>query len=231
MLHFDGPNGGTIFKDDSPHHHGNATVLGNAQVDTSQSVFGTGSGLFDGSGDVLTYPGISPFDGSLLEDDWNFTNQPFTIECRIRPANTDPGVRFIVAKWLTSIGGNLSWVLWHNGATLNWNVSTTGSNSINVVSASVLSAPTSSPDNDGWIAVCVDYDGIKTRLYADGVMVASNSTSYNIHETGLLLSIGANQGNAFYFNGNIDELRISKGIARYASDSGYTLANAPFPSA
>ena len=47
---------------------------------------------------------------------------------------------------------------------------------------------------------------------------------------GALASGGGNSDNAFYFfNGNMDEIRITKGLARYASDSGYTVATQSFP--
>ena len=53
MLHCDGLDTSTTFTDESGEGHV-VTALGNAQVDTAQKVFGTGSALFDNSGDGLS---------------------------------------------------------------------------------------------------------------------------------------------------------------------------------
>jgi hypothetical protein len=68
------------------------------------------------------------------------------------------------------------------------------------------------------------------RLYKDGVMLASatppNSAIFNSPQ---VLGIGATSAGGGALDGWIDELRITKGVARYASDSGYTVPTAAFP--
>jgi hypothetical protein len=81
-----------------------------------------------------------------------------------------------------------------------------------------------------WYHVCAEKDGTgKIRIYIDGVMKGSatpaDSTSRN---SSALFTIG---GDAFnrVLNGWLDEVRITKGVARYASDSGFTVPTAAFP--
>lgn len=67
-------------------------------------------------------------------------------------------------------------------------------------------------------------------MYLNGVIVASSTTHRTINPSGAVLSIGGD-GNTtnFNFNGWIDEVRITKGVARYASDAGFTVPTAAFP--
>jgi hypothetical protein len=48
--------------------------------------------------------------------------------------------------------------------------------------------------------------------------------SYNFNDVTATLDIGSAT-----FGGWIDELRITKGVARYASDGGFTVPTAAFP--
>jgi len=41
--------------------------------------------------------------------------------------------------------------------------------------------------------------------------------------------VGNDPSVAYLFDGTIDEVRITKGVARYASDAGYTVSTEPFP--
>lgn len=214
LLGFEGADASTTVTDESSAAHGTASVSGNAQIDTAQFKFGASSGLFDGSGDGFLFANNS---------DWNFGTGAFTVECWIRPATTAAGTRMFIGKW-GNAAPNLGWVLYQNGSALGWNVSTTGSDNLTDISGGTLAANT-------WAAVCVDYDGTKYRMYKDGTMVGSSSTARNIYASAAKpLSIGTNADNlGLFFNGWIDGVRITKGVARYASDSGYTVATSAFP--
>jgi hypothetical protein len=212
LLGFNGTNGAVSSSDESSAARGAATFNGNAQLSTANFNFGSSSLLLDGSFDCVTYPDSA---------DWDLGAGLFTIECRIWTTTVAAGDGFIVAQWNST--GNLAWVLYRNGAALNWNVSTTGSDNLNDLAGGTLSTNT-------WTAVCVDYNGTKYRLYVNGAMVASSATARTIFNSGNLLAIGGNSVDTnFFFSGNIDELRITKGVARYASDAGYTVATAAFP--
>ena len=66
--------------------------------------------------------------------------------------------------------------------------------------------------------VAVTRSGTTVRLFVNGVVEATatgNSTNFN---ESLTLYIGAETGNSLYLNGYIDDLRITKGYARYTSN-------------
>lgn len=76
----------------------------------------------------------------------------------------------------------------------------------------------------------VDFNGTKTRVYLDGVMEASTTTVITMFNSTRALGIGNSaSSNVAPYTGFIDELRITKGVARYGSDGGYTPAVARFP--
>lgn len=209
LLGFDYVDGSVSITDESPAEHGLALVRGDAQADTAHSKYGGGSLLLDGTDDSITYAD---------SDDWNFSGA-FTIEAFIRPASVT-GTQFIIGKWQGS--GTQGWILYIDGAALKWNVSTTGADSLDDLSGGSVTVGT-------WQHVCVDYDLTTYRLYVDGAMVDSSTTSRVIFAPDVLLAIGSNElGNAFHFNGSMDEIRITNGEARYASDAGFSAPSAKF---
>ncbi len=201
-----------VITDESPAEHGIvAGSLGDVEITNTQSKFGGKSLLCDGTGDSIVY---------LDSADWDFGSGNFTVECWIRPA-TVTGTHAIVGAWASF--SPLQWLFFQQDDTVEFMVSTTGSDFHSVVSGGTMSINT-------WHAVCVDFDGTKTRLYLNGVMVDSNATLRTISTQTLALGIGATSDSInHYFNGYIDELRITKGVARYASDSGYTPRTSAFP--
>ena len=210
LLSCDGTNGSTTFTDESPAAHGNATVAGQAQVDTSDKKFGTGSALFDGAGDELSWAD---------SNDWNLAAGSFTLECWAKPATVAAGTRTFFGQW--EAVGFLGWIVYQSGAALAFNLSTTGSDNIVQLSGGTLAT--------SWQHICIDFNGTKYRAYIDGTMVASSTTLRTINNSSYRLSVGATDAASLPYNGRIDEVRITKGVARYASDSGFTVPSAAFP--
>jgi hypothetical protein len=217
LMGFEGANasiGSPGMDDISSAAHGTASG-GNASfsaINTAQQKFGSSS---------LYLSGNSIWFGDSA--DWAFGSGTFTIETFIRPTSIG-SMQFLVCQF-GAIAPNLGWVLYMNASgTLGWNVSTTGSDNLNdMTSSGALS-------NGVWRHVCVDYDGTKYRMYLDGAMVASSTTARTIYHPSQNLGIGSNSNqSAFEFQGYMDELRITKGVARYASDSGFTAPTSAFP--
>jgi hypothetical protein len=77
----------------------------------------------------------------------------------------------------------------------------------------------------------VDRSGSTLRLYADGASLGSGTASGAFFDSTAGVRIGAlfTTGNTNFFKGWIDELRVTKGLAVYASDTGYTVPTAAFP--
>lgn len=207
----DGSTGSPGMADESGAAHGTATVTGAAQIDTAQSVFGGSSYLGDGSTSYISFADHA---------DWNLANQNFTLEFRVR-TTTVSGTHFVCGQW--SSGGNLGWTVYFDNATLQLVVTENGTSGFIPVTTT-LAANT-------WYAIAIDFNGSKYRMYKDGVMSTSSTASYTIFNSSNPLLIGANNnaGSRFYFSGWIDELRLTVGTARYASDGGYTVATSAFP--
>lgn len=96
---------------------------------------------------------------------------------------------------------------------------------------------TFSPTLNQWYHIACDRDGSDNlRIYVDGVMVGK-TTSYNhdiLDSSGFDLGIGSLRTGGFgIFDmaGWMDEIRITKGVARYASDGGFVLPTAKYPRA
>ncbi|RUU73918.1 hypothetical protein EOD00_39390, partial [Mesorhizobium sp. M7A.T.Ca.TU.009.01.3.1] len=83
-----------------------------------------------------------------------------------------------------------------------------------------------------WKHLCFERSGTKLRLYADGVMENSASSigSSALFDSTAVLAIGMRSTSTTAgFNGHLKELRITKGVARYNNDAGFTPPSAAFP--
>lgn len=237
LAHMDGTAGSTTFTDsarggNAPHTltaNGDAKVInghlltanGNAQLDTAQYKFGTSSLLLDGTGDYVTIPDSTDWDLGL-------SNEAFTIEC-----------------WVKTSVNNATQVILDRGDTTNDWDTTTGHSYIiqwqypaediyfyynnNGGSAQVIAAAAASSFADGtWHHVAVVYDGTTCKLYLDGTVGGTTSTDTFFHPSSAATTlIGMNPAtSADLWVGHIDELRVSKGIARYTT--GFTPSTTAF---
>lgn len=215
LMGFEGSNGATGtpgMDDESSQAHGTATVT-NATISNTQHKFGSTS---------LSLPGSSNSHIIFADhNDWNFAAGNFTVEMFIYPTSVS-GVQFLCGQWQNT--GDLGWVIWLNGTTLSWNTSDDGFNNFSDIAGSGTVVVNSQQH------VCIDYDGVKYRLYLEGVMIGSFGTARTLNDSSDNLAIGStSNGASFNFNGYVDELRIMKGWAEYASDSGFTVPTGAFP--
>jgi hypothetical protein len=221
LLGFEGTNGSTGspgMTDQSSSARGTGTVTGTAAIDTSQFKFGASS-LKPGTGG-LTFPDSIDWQLSAANSD------QFTVECAVR-FNTIAINKLFVAQYAAA--GTFSWGFQTGGSVASefqFASSSDGSTFNNAIVSSGAGLTTGV-----WYQLAADKDATgKIRIYKDGVMAASstpaNSAMFN---STTILSIGESGGGTGVLDGWVDELRITKGIARYASDSGYTVATAAFP--
>lgn len=193
LLYFDGADNSTTFVDETGKV---VTPFGNAKISTAQSNFGGSSGYFDGTGDYLSIP------DSL---DFVFGTGDFTIECWIK---TSIGNKTIVDRYSANPA---TWQLFINSSGyLQWYTSTI----FKTGSVSVI-------DNSWYHVAVVKYNNL-LHFYIGGVENGSGTTDNNNYSVQLTyLGIGAqinNRNGGFDYNGYIDDLRITKGLARYTAN-------------
>jgi len=163
---------------------------GDAQISTAQSKFGGASLLLDGSGDYLE-----------SQETYNFSNDPFTIDVWVRPANGTQDAVFFDSRDSTSndtialrqASDNLL-VLRGNGTLFNIN---------NVFST------------DTWVQISVtrgDPFGNTYRVFVNGV--EEGSTLFGVTASAANIHIGSDFNGSNNWAGYLDELRISN-VDRY----------------
>lgn len=213
---FEGADASTSVTDEGPTGH-TVTAENDAQIDTAQFKMGTSSLLLDGTGDVLTCANNAEF---------QFGSGEFTIECFVRFSGTGLGV--LAALWDTN--GQRSWQFRRNATNaFRLYVSTNGTTETQRIN-------TSGTGNvpGVWYHLALDKDSSnKYRIYFNGVMSGSATVSETLHASTAKLSIGgilaSGSPSGNYLAGWLDELRITKGVARYASDSGFTPPAQAYP--
>lgn len=193
-LKMNGANGSTTFYDSSLYGH-TVTANGNAQISTAQSKFGGASAAFDGTGDYLDFP---------ASDAFAFGTGDFTVEFFLRATTVPDAVVFDTRSALSSSDG---FVVSRIGTGL---ILFTGN-------ASRITVSSAAPLNS-WVHVALVRSAGTTKLYVDGnASVGSYSDSNNYSNTGLRIAERLPLTGA-PFGGYIDDLRITKGVARYTAN-------------
>ena len=200
MLHMNGSDGSTTFTDSSDVGR-TFTAAGNAQIDTAQYKFGGASGLFDGTGDYITAPNSA---------DFNFGVGDFTIEAWVR-LNATGQFNEIANQDANSSRG------WQYGITSGNKLRLYGF----ISTWQQLGISTTSLTTGQWYHCAVTREGTSFRIFLDGVLEDTTVISGAIlDENSNLLEVGHNvlsTGAHRYMNGWIDDLRITKGLARYTA--------------
>ncbi|MDP6251853.1 MAG: immunoglobulin domain-containing protein, partial [Verrucomicrobiota bacterium] len=197
LLPFDGTHGTTSTTDFSNSGH-SPVFNGDAKISAGRSKYGGTSCYFDGGGDYLTIPD---------SEDWNFGTGDFTIEFWV--------LRTGVSKYEGILGENAQ--SWNSGVPqiviYNTKILITEGKSANKTQAS-----TSFTANT-WYHVAFSRGEGVMRLFVNGKLegFAADAHSYDFNE----LRIGRyNVGADYDFAGYLDDLRITKGVARYSSNFG-----------
>jgi hypothetical protein len=206
LLHGNGANGSTTITDSSPSPK-TVTPVGNAQISTAQSKFGGASIAFDGTGDYLTTPSSSSFAFGLAD---------FTVELWLYRSGS--GQQHLYDARDPSANANQILLYLNPNSQLTYY-------SNNAVKIATTSVPTLST----WVHVALCRASGNSRLFQDGVQVGSTfaDTINIIAPVATALAIGANATGGTALNGYIDDLRITKGVARYTAN--FAPPTAPFP--
>lgn len=200
LCHFDGSNGSTSFYDEKGH---TLTANGNAQISTAQNKFGGSSLLLDGAGDYVS---------SASSSDWDLPGD-FTIECFVRLVAM-PTTDSWPASWNSFFavcthgvpGAGSGCGLMIGQTNILWN-----NNDASAASGA------HGMSTGVWYHLAATRSSGTLRLFVDGAITGSATGITADYTYAQPLWIGAETGEGAYFNGYIDELRITKGVARYTS--------------
>jgi hypothetical protein len=209
--------------DESSSARGVAGVMGAGHIETVQFKFGASSlSTANGTGGVQ-YPD-SP--------DWTLSSansDQFTVELWVRMTTTAINKIFL-AQYTTD--GTVGWAFQTSGANANefqffYSLDGTFANNVSVTTTGAVLSTTLSV----WHHIAVDKDATgKIRLYKNGVMLGSatpaNSVIFNSPQP---LGVGVSPAGAGAMDGWIDDVRITKGKARYASDAGFSVPTGAYP--
>ena len=208
LLHFDGSDGATTTTDDGPDER-TVTLAGNAQLDTAQKKFGTASLLLDGNGDLAS---------AADDGDFDFGSGDFTIEGFFR---------------ISSLGNNTFFSHWENGDATGQSfylVHFNGSNTLRfayrLTTGLVEANYTWEPSAGTFYHIAIARNGADLKVYIDGTAVIEESistTSFVASEDPFRIGAFNDATTAsptleWLFAGHVDEVRVTKGEARYTSN-------------
>jgi hypothetical protein len=198
LLSGEGTNGSTAFNDLSSSPK-TITTYGNAQISTAVKKYGTGSIYFDGSGDYLTVPS---------SDGFNFGSGNFTIEVWVYASGLG-SFNAVFAQWPDDgATSNNSYVMESVGSSMYFYCAASGS----VISATLGTITTGS-----WIYYTICRSGNTLYPFKNGVLGTPVSITQTLNSPTSNVTVGGNVAGSGFWNGYIDDLRITKGIARYTT--------------
>jgi len=178
-------------------------TVGDAKVSTAQYKYGTASISCSSSGD-----GLNARDSDLFD----MSSGDFTVEMWLR-ANNLTNEQFLVGQHNYS-SYYAPFRLAFDGTKLIGFMSTSGSAwGLRLEAGSALS-------NNTWYHVALVRYGTSFKLYVNGSQYDSGTLSGALYNSSDIMRIGwaAISISNFTFNGYIDDLRITKGYARYTSN-------------
>lgn len=172
----------------------NLETVGNAQVTTAVKKYGSGSMSFDGTGDWLLVPN---------NPDINLGTGDFTFECWVYLTNTGVSTS-LIGKGTSTTG----WGIYFNALPtlfiFNYGGSIAYSSNYNL-------------NQRQWYHLAVTRSGSGTnnfKMFIDGFLIYEATITTDLSTTNSMY-VGANRVGGAPFFGYIDDLRITKGVARY----------------
>jgi hypothetical protein len=177
----------------------NLETVGNAQISTAQSKFGGGSIAFDGTGDYLTFPANNTLQfgtGDFTIEFWTYLNSVTGFQMFIDNRNSTSST----AAYITIYSSGTSLIFY-----------TTGNDRITATSALSTGA---------WLHIAVSKSSGSTKMFVNGSQVGSTYSDANSYLAASTPQYIASRVSAadFNLNGYIDDLRITKGYARYTAN-------------
>src|SRR5271170_7519014 len=190
LLHCDGTNGSTSFPDSSSNNL-TVTASGTCQVSTAQVEFGTGSAVFANSGG-LAAPIVANGPMDLSSGD-------FTIEFWFNPGTQVSGQGAVLYT------SDSYFSMYYNKGANKFAGQIFGG------TLGQLLMPVGT-----WVAVALVASGTHLLTYVNGTQLSSTTMT---RQTLTAPSLNFGNDSSQPFTGNFDEIRVTKGLARYTGAS------------
>lgn len=197
-LALDGTHGSTTFTDTSPIGATVSVVGGTPTISTAQAKFGGASLYFPSGGAGVIRP---PTDAAYA-----FPGD-FTLEFWARPSDNSVG-------WCVHLGGSINTV--KSGGVLVY------SGAYRLYWDSNLQSTGAGATLDVWAHIVLTRSAGVFRLFVNGALAGSYTNASNVDDG--VVRIGTNAIGSEGFDGYIDDLRITKGVARYTSSFAAPIA-------
>ena len=184
-------------------------TVGDAKVNTAIKKYGAGSIAFDGTGDYLKFP--------VSADLFNPYRGEYTVEMWVYPVSLASGgtgsSRYGTLMCQQALGSSIQWGFGFNSSGnlvyTYWN----GSSTVQITSNGPAIAANT------WSHVGFTYTSSGIRLFTNGLLTSATAMtgtpSTSTTESIFIGIEGRTGGSELYYNGYIDDLRITKGLARY----------------
>ena len=186
----------------------NFETVGNAQISTTVKKYGTGSLAFDGTLDSITVPNSTNI---------NLYAANFTLECWAYFNVVNAEMCLINKGWQTGGSTFASYLIYMtNTGSLRFNASSAAA-SWDIASEKVIGTMTAGV----WTHIAVTRSGSTFRAFLDGVLVSAFTFTNATVLAGLAtqaLYIGGRVDGLSSMNGYLDDVRITKGVARYTAN-------------
>jgi hypothetical protein len=181
------------------------TASGNSTQSAAQSKFGGKSAYFAASGDYLSVSGV------------NIGTSNFTIEMWVKTASSVQYAQLIGNENVSTDEG-FSLLINHN--------SSSGGQIALYRGGLIVSTPSGDYSDDAWHHVAVSRSGTTVRLYVDGTLVSTGTSSSSFSSTAPMYIAYNSQFPPRNIVGYIDDVRVST-VARYTG-STLTVPTAAF---
>jgi hypothetical protein len=174
------------------------TLNGGAKSSSTQTKYGNTAIYLDGTNDYL----------ALESDTLSFGTADWTIEFWIYFTNANDSNYKYIFDWRTNADTSNGWFFQRN--TNVWEF-------WNAASASISTGLTSSTfSNNTWYHVAISRESSTLRFYVDGTYTGGGTDTSNYDSSNLTL--GARYTDQQYFGAYVEDIRITKGLARYTSN-------------
>ena len=171
------------------------TAFGNAQLDIAQVKFGLSSLLLDGTGDYVGY---------TTQPDFGFGTGDFTVETFIRLGALS--IDQTVFDFRNTADADTAPVLRINT-----------SNQLEFNPAGTVQITGTALSSGTWYHVAISRSSGSTKLFVNGTQQGVTYTDNNDYGASNPLKIGSKHDVSEFFNGNVDDFRVSN-TARYTSN-------------